>query len=482
MMPLDAPVPPCPSTLAYADAYSPRLRPTMSDTLIISVSGVRGIVGEGLTSELVGRFAAAMGSLVLQSGATHVVLARDSRTSGPMFAEVVVVGLGSVGCGVIDCGMIPTPTAQLAVEHHRAGGGIVITASHNPIEWNALKFIGADGIFLDRETGARLQALAEGDHGPAKSGGDVHSPVEDPDAIARHVEGVLGLSVVDVDRIRDRSFTVALDCAHGVGGTIMPRLLERLGCRVVGMELEPSGLFTRPPEPIPGNLGGLSELVRESGADAGMAIDPDSDRLALVDETGRPIGEDYTLAFGMRTVLSQAPGPVVVNLSTSLIVDDVAREFGADVMRVPVGEANVARAMLTSGAIIGGEGNGGVMLPALHVGRDAPVAAALALHLLTVTGHTVSKVVNGAPCYTIVKAKAPRGGDLLATYATLEDRFGDATVDRQDGLRLTWNDSWLHVRPSGTEPIVRLIAEAPSAAQAEELVAAARGAFDGSLG
>ncbi len=454
----------------------------MSDTLIISVSGVRGIVGEGLTPELVGRFAAAMGSLVLQSGGTHVVLARDSRTSGPMFAEAVAMGLGSVGCGVIDCGMIPTPTAQLAVEHHAAGGGIVITASHNPIEWNALKFVGADGIFLDRETGARLQALAEGDHAPAKSGGEVHSTVEDPDAIARHVEGVLGLSVVDVDRIRDRSFTVALDCNHGVGGTIMPGLLERLGCRVVGMELEPTGLFTRPPEPIPRNLGGLSELVRESGADAGMAIDPDSDRLALVDETGRPIGEDYTLAFGMRTVLSQAPGPVVVNLSTSLIVDDVAREFGADVIRAPVGEANVARAMLTSGAIVGGEGNGGVMLRELHLGRDAPVAAALVLHLLTVTGRTVSQVVNGAPCYTIVKAKAPRGGDLSATYAALEGRFEAATVDRQDGLRLTWNDSWLHVRPSGTEPIVRLIAEAPSAARAEELVAAARGAFDGSLG
>jgi phosphomannomutase len=456
----------------------------MSDTLIISVSGVRGIVGEGLTPELVGRFAAAMGSLVLQSGGTRVVLARDSRTSGPMFADAVTAGLGSVGCGVIDCGMIPTPTAQLAVVHHGAGGGIVITASHNPIEWNALKFIGADGIFLDGETGARLQALAEGDPAPPASGVEVPppAPLEDADAMARHVEGVLRLSVLDVDRIRDRGFTVALDCARGVGGTIMPGLLERLGCRVAGMELEPDGLFTRPPEPVPENLGGLSSLVRESGADLGMATDPDSDRLALVDETGRPIGEDYTLAFGVRAVLSQTPGPVVVNLSTSLIVDDAAREYGVDIARVPVGEANVARAMLTRGAIVGGEGNGGVMLPELHVGRDAPVAAALALHLLAVTGRTVSEVVNGAPCYTIVKAKAPKGGDLLATYEALERRFGDATVDRQDGLRLAWNGSWLHVRPSGTEPIVRVIAEAPTAAQAEELVAGARGVFDGSRG
>lgn len=260
----------------------------------------------------------------------------------------------------------------------------------------------------------------------------------------------------------------------------MPALLEALGCRVLGLELETDGLFTRPPEPVPGNLKGLGDLVRESGADLGMATDPDGDRLALTDESGRPIGEDYTLAFGVRAVLAQTPGPVVVNLSTSLIVDDAVREFGVSLERAPVGEANVARAMRSRGAIVGGEGNGGVMLPELHLGRDAPVAAALVLHLLAVTGHTVSQVVQGAPCYTIVKAKAPRGGDVQAMYAMLEARFGDAVADRQDGLRLAWDDSWLHVRPSGTEPIVRLIAEAPSAARAGELVDSARSALEGS--
>ena len=450
----------------------------MTDTLIVSVSGVRGIVGKDLTPELVSRFASAMGILVLQSGGRKVVLARDSRTSGPMFAAAAAAGLESVGCAVIDCGMIPTPTAQLAVEHHGAGGGVVVTASHNPIEWNALKFVGADGIFLNSETGGKLRLLAEGTSPERVDRGAGAESETDGEAIARHLDGVLGLSTLDLERIRKRRFVVALDCVRGVGGTIMPGLLEALGCRVVGMELETDGRFTRPPEPVPENLSGLSALVRDSGADLGMAIDPDCDRMALTDENGRPIGEDYTLAFAVRVVLAQAPGPVVVNLSTSLIVDDAAREFGSDVFRARVGEAHVARAMLDRGAVVGGEGNGGVILPELHFGRDAPVAAALVLQLLAVTERTVSQVVGAAPRYTIVKAKAPRGGDLQATYAALEDRFGDASVDRTDGIRLAWGDSWLHVRPSGTEPIVRLIGEAPSPGRAEELVAEARNIFE----
>jgi phosphomannomutase len=452
----------------------------MSDTLIVSVSGIRGIVGKDLTPELVNRFAAAMAILVRDAGGSQVVLARDSRTSGPMFAAAAAAGLEGAGCGVIDCGMIPTPTAQLAVEHHGAGGGVIVTASHNPIEWNALKFVGADGVFLDADTGGRLRSLAEGDPAALSGRGEAEVRATDGEAVERHLDGVLGLSVLDLERIRSRGFTVALDCARGVGGTIMPALLESLGCRVVGMELEPDGRFTRPPEPVPDNLRGLGELVRSSGADLGMATDPDGDRLALTDEAGRPIGEDYTMAFGVRAVLAQTPGPVVVNLSTSLIVDDAAREFGVSPERAPVGEANVARAMRNRGAVVGGEGNGGVMLPELHLGRDAPVAAALVLHLLAVTGSTVSQVVEAAPCYTIVKAKAPLGGDVRATYVALENRFGHAAVDRQDGLRLAWEDSWLHVRPSGTEPIVRLIAEAPSAERARELVESARGAFESS--
>jgi phosphomannomutase len=446
--------------------------------LIVSVSGVRGIVGKDLTPEVVRRYATAMGIMVLESGGERVVVARDSRTSGPMFAAAAVEGLEAVGCRVVDCGMIPTPTAQLAVEYHGAGGGIVVTASHNPIEWNALKFVGPDGIFLDGAAGRRLRSLAEGDPPAGREAGPGGARARDAGAVSRHLAGVRGLSVLDAERIRRRGFTVALDCVHGVGGTIMPALLEDLGCRVVGMELETDGRFSRPPEPVPEHLVGLASLVRESGADLGMATDPDGDRLALVDEGGRPIGEDYTLAFAVRAVLARSAGPVVVNLSTSRIVDDAAREFGVEVSRSPVGEANVARAMIERGAVVGGEGNGGVMLPELHVGRDAPVAAALVLQHLVVTGRTVSQLVQAAPCYAIVKAKAPRGGDLAATYAALEERFPDAVADTQDGLRLAWDDSWLHVRPSGTEPIVRLIAEAPAAERARELIATGRRIFE----
>jgi len=451
----------------------------MSDTLMRSVSGVRGIVDRDLTADVVARYAGVFGRLVTTDERRAVVLARDSRESGPGFAAAVREALLAVGSDVVDCGMIPTPTAQLAVEHHRAAGGIIVTASHNPVEWNALKFVGQDGLFLDAGTIARLFELVDSDEpdtAAAADGAQVHA---DDDAVERHIEAVLELPYVDADRIRARGFTVALDCVRGVGGVILPQLLERLGCSVVGIDLEPDGRFPRAPEPVPENLGSLAEAVRGSGADVGMAADPDADRMALVDETGRAIGEDYTLALGVRAVLQERVGPVVVNLSTSLVVDDVAREFGAELHRAPVGEANVAHAMRRVGAVVGGEGNGGVMLPELHLGRDAPLAAALVLGLLARGGRTVRGLVDGAPRYTIVKAKAPRGGDLSSAYAALKREFAGAEPDRQDGLRLAWPDRWLHVRPSGTEPIVRLIAEAPTAADAEGLVAAARTVLGG---
>jgi phosphomannomutase len=260
----------------------------------------------------------------------------------------------------------------------------------------------------------------------------------------------------------------------------MQTLLERLGCRVTGIHLETDGRFPRAPEPVPENLGELSALVRRTGADLGIAVDPDVDRLAVVDETGTPIGEDYTLAFAVRTVLGNretgnGKRVVVCNLSTSLVVDDAAREYGAEIVRTPVGEVHVARAILRLAAVIGGEGNGGVMYPALHAGRDAPVAAALALELLARSDMRVSELVAAAPRYAIVKAKSERGTrnaerGLQDVYAALRVRFPDASVDTQDGLRLAWRDRWLHVRPSNTEPIIRLIAEAPTDALARQLV------------
>lgn len=463
----------------------------MSKTLMVGVSGIRGIVGVDLTPEIVARYAAAFGVWAKAGSGKRpsrpvVVLGRDARTSGPMFAQAAMAGLNSVGCDVIDIGLTTTPTAQLAVEHHRAAGGIMLTASHNPIEWNALKFVGPDGIFLDEASGARVRALAGDGELPRSGWGTLGVVTSDGDALRRHVDQVLRLRAVDVAKIRRRRFRVAFDPCRGAGGAIFPMLFQKLGCRVSAIEVETDGRFPRSPEPIPENLGALGRLVRRAKADLGIAVDPDVDRLAVVDETGTPIGEDYTLAFAIRAVLGARrkakgkPPVVVCNLSTSLVVADAARECGAVVERAPVGEAHVARMMLETKSAIGGEGNGGVMYPSLHIGRDAPVAAALLLTLLARDGRPVSEVVKAAPRYAIVKARADRGADLAQAYAALRARFPDADVDARDGLRLGWPDRWLHVRPSNTEPIIRFIAEAPSRAEAERLVAEGRTVCAGS--
>jgi phosphomannomutase len=443
--------------------------------LMVSVSGVRGVVGTSLTPELVARFAASFGSWARAGGGpTRVVVGRDSRVSGPMLHRVVIGALQSVGCDVIDIGLAPTPTVQLAVEHHHAAGGLAITASHNPIEWNALKFIGPDGLFLDAAAGAAMRTFM--DEGPRYVGWDALGALSvDGEAIARHIALVLQLPYVDVPGIRARRFRVALDGCHGAGGAIMPALLAELGCEVFAIGMETDGRFPRPPEPVAEQLGDLGALVSRTNAAVGFATDPDVDRLAVVDETGRAIGEDWTLALAARVVLGQRAGPVVTNLSTSRILDDVAAERGQVVTRAPVGEVNVALAMQRVGAVVGGEGNGGVILPDLHLGRDAPAGAALVLQLLHETAEPLSATIARYPRYAIVKDKLDRPAvPLDAVYAALEAAFPDAVADTQDGLRLTWSDRWLHVRPSGTEPIVRVIAEGPTSASAQGLVAIAR--------
>ena len=440
--------------------------------LMVSVSGVRGRVGEALTPEVIAKFAAGFGAWAKgrATGKARIVVGRDSRVSGPMFQPVVHAALQSVGCDVIDVGMAPTPTIQLAVEHHHAAGGLAITASHNPIEWNPLKFIAASGLFLDGTEAAEMRAVVDGTI-PRAQWADLGSITSDRDAIARHIEQVLSIDLIDVERIRDRHLHVALDCVRGAGGAFMPQLLERLGCRVSAINLETDGKFPRAPEPVAENLGDLEDLVRETGADVGFAVDPDVDRLALVSEKGEAIGEDYTLALASKVVLARRSGDIVTNLSTSRIVDDIAREQNRKVIRAPVGEVNVATRMRSENAPVGGEGNGGVILSELHLGRDAPIGAALVLQLLVSDGRSMSEIVASYPRYSIVKDKLDRPSAPLDTvYASLREVFTDADADTQDGLRLTWADRWVHVRPSGTEPIVRVIAEAPTVSEAEELI------------
>jgi len=450
-----------------------------NEGLMVSVSGIRGRVGEGLTPEVVIRYAGAFGAWATsRSKSKAIVVGRDSRVSGPMFHRIVLGALESVGCRVIDIDLTTTPTCQLAVEHHHAAGGLMISASHNPIEWNALKFIGPTGLFLEAAEGAEMRALV--DRGIPNVTWDKLGTIERDDrAIERHLGRVLSIPFLDVEGIRKRRFRVALDCVRGAGATIMPRLLERLGCDMMAVNLDTDGRFPRPPEPVAENLGELERLVLGAGAAVGLAVDPDVDRLALVSDEGKAIGEDYTLALAARLVLRHRKGKVVTNLSTSRILEDVAAEAGSEVIRTPVGEVNVAVKMRETGAPIGGEGNGGVILSEMHLGRDAPVGAALLLQLLHEDGKPLSEIVSSLPRYVIVKDKLDRPNASLNTvYEAMRAAFPDATADTQDGLRLSWPDRWVHVRPSGTEPIVRVIAEAPTAAEAKELVRRSREPLD----
>jgi phosphomannomutase len=447
--------------------------------LMVGVSGIRGRVGEALTPEVVATYAAAFGAWALSKGGSrHIVVGRDSRVSGPMFHRIVLSALQSVGASVIDIGLTTTPTCQLAVEDHHAAGGLMISASHNPIEWNALKFIGRTGLFLENAEGIEMRALV--DTGIRRAQWHELGSIEkDNRAVQRHIERVLAIPYLDVEGIRRRGFHVALDCVHGAGAVIMPELLERLGCTVTTANMEPDGRFPRAPEPVAENLADVEKLVRDSGAVVGFAVDPDVDRLSLIADGGRAIGEDFTLALAARLVLRHRRGPVVTNLSTSRIVEDVACDAGSTVIRAPVGEVNVAVRMRDEKAPIGGEGNGGVILPEVHLGRDAPVGAALLLQLLHEDDKPLSRIVAELPRYVIVKDKLDRPSvPLDAVYDALRSAFPAAAADVQDGLRLSWPDRWVHVRPSGTEPIVRVIAEAPTDQEAKELVRRSREPLD----
>lgn len=443
----------------------------LPDGLIISVSGIRGRVGVDINPAVIAGFAAAFGSYAQGQGwGDRLAIARDSRPSGPAFVRAATAGLQAVGCHVSDLGLVPTPTALLEIEDRRLAGGIVVTASHNPAEWNALKLAGPDGAFLTPERGKEFVAELRAGKPPAYVQNGLGGVDEVSGAAERHLQRILQLDLIDQARISERGFKVVLDCTRGAGGVILPALLARLGCEVVGLDLEPDGRFTREPEPIPENLVALCRRVPEVGADLGMAVDPDADRLALVDESGAAIGEDYTLALAAKLVLSHRKGPVVANLSTSQIVETMAREADVGYHQAPVGEANVAAVMRRVGAVVGGEGNGGVILPALHHTRDAPLAVALILQLLAEYQTSVGALVARYPQFSIVKERFVRPDRAFESLAEdLEKAFDDATIDRSDGAHLRWPDRriWLHCRPSGTEPILRVVAEGPRGTEAE---------------
>ncbi len=436
-------------------------------SLKIGISGVRGIVGESLTPQLVAKFAAAFGTYC---GAGPIIVGTDSRPSREMVKQAVIAGLLSTGCTPVDVGIVPVPALQLHVRQVRAFWGICITASHNPIEWNALKFFAPDGIILRPNQATELVDLYhQGQYTRVPASG-IPGVGHDDSTLARHREAVL--AHVDIDAIRARKFRVAVDCCNGAASEATPAFLRALGCEVVPLYTNPHEPFPRNPEPTPENLGELCRVVRQSGAALGFAQDADADRLAIVDEYGEPLGEEVTLALAVRHVLRRAPGPVVVNISTSRMIDDVAGAAGCPVFRTKVGEVNVVEGMLAHGATIGGEGNGGVIVPAINPCRDSFVGMALILEALAAEGTGIAAMRAQVPCYAIVKDKLTvPARDIGPALRRLQETYAGQEIDHTDGLKILWADRWVQARGSNTEPILRVTAEAPTDADAHALAA-----------
>jgi phosphomannomutase len=435
-------------------------------TLKISISGVRGVVGESLTPALLVRFAQAFGTY---TGPGPIVIGRDTRTSGEMVRQAVVAGLLSSGCRVIDLDICPVPTVQLLVRERRARGGIAITASHNPEEWNALKFINSAGLFLaDAQARQLLDIYHQGEYRKV-AGAEMRAVEPSAGAVELHVRAIL--DVLGPLPARARKLRVAVDSCNGAGSVVAPRLLQALGVEVVAINVTPDGLFPRGAEPVQENLGALSAAVVEHGCDVGFAQDMDADRLAVVSERGEAIGEEYTLVLSTRYVLGRERGPVVANLSTTGALDAVARAFDCPVYRSKIGEANVAEEMLRRGAVVGGEGNGGVMYPRINFARDSLVGMALVLHLLADTGLTVSELMSELPPSFMLKEKLPcRSDRIRAVLKMVRDEYARWPLELRDGVKVTTEDGWFLVRGSNTEPIIRIVSEAETPERARMLI------------
>jgi phosphomannomutase len=434
--------------------------------LIISVSGLRGKVGSTLTPTLATEYASAFGTWL---GGGKVIVGRDSRPSGAMLASAVMAGLASAGCDPIDIGLAATPTTGLLVRHLGAAGGVEITASHNPAEWNGVKLFHREGRVLNAKEGEEVKRVFDTGQSRVCRWNAVGKPSRQADPHAAHLTRVL--AAVDAEAIRRRVFHVVLDSNHGVGGLLASRLLGSLGCRVTTLGGSPDGNFEHPPEPVPENLAAACRAVREHNAQIGFAQDPDADRLAIIDETGRPIGEECTITLAASHVLSKTAGTVVVNLSTTRAVEEAAALRRSRCERSAVGEANVVDLMQRRRAIIGGEGNGGVILPQVVYVRDSFSAMALVLEAMAVQDATIGQLVRRLPQYFMIKDKLQMDSKKLAgAMRKLASKAKGAKANQTDGLRLDWPDRWVHVRPSNTEPIARVIVEAKSEAEANELL------------
>ena len=437
--------------------------------IIRSISGVRGLIDSHLTTKVIECYARAFHSH-LKPGL--IFIGRDSRPSGEDLLDSFANELVRLGRDVIICGIVPTPTVQFMVERSEAAGGIIITASHNPIEWNGIKFVRSDGTFFHPNDCDHLFELFDKD----KALNDAKSPgmvFPDQNSILKHAINTIELSCIDFKAIKKRQFKVVIDAVNGAGSEALPLLLEYLGCEVIKLYCEGNGEFKRGTEPLPENLIDLGKLVLDNNADVGFAVDPDADRLAVVDETGKPIGEEYTLVLAAEGYINNRKKEeiFVTNLSSSMALDKLAKKHSCSVERSAVGEINVVQKMLALNSELGGEGNGGVILKESHLGRDSLVGVAMVLNRMSQEETKISKIHSSLPQFHIMKDKIILDGvDKNIVEKKVKSIFSDAEINSNDGLKLIWNDCWIHIRTSNTEPIMRIYAEAPSKKVAEKLV------------
>lgn len=447
-------------------------------TLIKSISGIRGTVGgpagDNLTPPDIVKFTTAYARLIARRNPGKkltIAVGRDARISGEMVADLVVGALLACGANVIDAGLCTTPGTEMAVIAHKADGGIIITASHNPRQWNALKLLDARGEFLSDAEGKEVLALAEAEDYDYPTVDAIGHVVAREDCNADHIRRVLELPAVDAELVRGRRFKVVVDAVNSVGGIVMPRLLRELGCEVVELNCEPTGDFAHNPEPLPENLTQIAEAVVREKADLGIVVDPDVDRLAFVDEDGTMFGEEYTLVAVADYILSCRAGDTVSNLSSSRALRDVTEAHGGRYHAAAVGEVNVVAKMKEVGAVIGGEGNGGVIYPELHYGRDALVGTALFLTLLAQKNTTMTRLRAAYPAYFASKNKITLTPaiDVDKVLREIKAKYAAEKVNDMDGVKIDFAESWVHLRKSNTEPIIRIYTEAKTAAEADAL-------------
>lgn len=435
-------------------------------TLMVSISGIRGIVGDGLEPEVIVKYTNAYADFI---GSGKVIVGRDARITGEMVNQLVTGTLLAKGIDVVDIGICPTPTVQYTVKTQNAQGGIAITASHNPNEWNALKLLNNSGQFMSPDEHESMKKLLS--HNPNYKGWNkIGRRTVFTEAIQNHIDAILKLSVIDKDKIKSKKFKVVADCVNGAGAYCIPDLLKLFGCEVIEINCEKTGIFPRLPEPLPENLSETIKTVKDYNADFAVVVDPDVDRLVLITDKGEPFSEENTITQAVKFILSKTPGNIAVNLSTTRAVEDVASEFNSKVYRSQVGEANVVQKMKEVNAVIGGEGSGGVIYPALHYGRDALVGIAITLQHLTEEKGKLSELKEKLPKYFIAKKKI----DLVNVSSDkviekLIKEYSSEKINTVDGLRIDFPDHWVHFRKSNTEPIIRIITEAKDKAKAEEL-------------